>query len=105
MKPWEETWRANAIKDTTDNVDITTGNHERIFHSINDADESDAAWARLQLAAAAPEMARLLLAMHERHSHGRLSEWCPAPGCGVGAGGHEPDCALVAVLRKAGVLP
>ncbi len=66
--------------------------------------------ARAKLAAAAPEMARMLA----------LLEWCgpwsaeDGPTCSRcrasryydgGAGEHRSDCAWVALMRKAGVLP
>lgn len=52
--------------------------------------------ARARLAAAAPEMARLLVEL-ERYE-------CGQGKCGIcRVRGHEPDCRLIAVLRKAGV--
>lgn len=99
-KPWEETWEALGPHVGTADEEIlrSTTEHE------------PTAWARARLAAAAPDMVRVLLEM----------EWKPlgtCPGCGglgeaipdnpmtgpVAATGHRPDCALDAALRKAGV--
>lgn len=70
------------------------------------ADYGDAPGPRARLAAAAPEMARLLLEI-EFHSQegdeGHLPSACPICD-GYEYRGHKPDCRLVAVLRKAGVI-
>jgi hypothetical protein len=57
-----------------------------------------------RLAAAAPEMARLLLELGEQPHPNDNGYRCPACGADEDPD-HFDDCRLVAVLRKAGVLP
>lgn len=59
---------------------------------------------RARLIAAAPEMARLLLTRVDNTDSGKDSVHWYCFACGHG-GGHNDDCKLIAVLRKAGVLP
>lgn len=121
MKPWEETWRAGPDYDAVhvsddDQLDMRYGR--------------DDAMGRCRLAAAAPEMARMLLDLEWAGSewdYGGSDPCCPCcgerapqkvhfPAVRVDAytrteardevlyGKHSDDCKLVAVLRKAGVL-
>lgn len=66
-----------------------------------DFDEDSAA---LRLAAQAPAMARLLLARVDNSDSGRDSQHYYCGWCEWG-GEHKDDCALIAVLRAAGVKP
>jgi hypothetical protein len=104
MKPWEETWMA---AEDYDSVHIEGDNEDRLDMRAGRPDSM----ARCRLAAAAPEMARLLLDEMES----RTCNWCgqkvdrTEP---TGDGGfrsrpevHARSCELVGVLRKAGVLP
>ncbi len=80
--------------------------HERCISAFEpETWDSDSASAeRCQLAACAPEMARMLLEHHAElvKATGR-DTYCL--GCGGFLGtGHDPDCPLVALLRKAGVI-
>ena len=82
VKPWEETWTESEV-----------------WTFDQDDSPFDEVCTRVKLAAAAPEMARLLLDL----------EWMGEPGgyrCPSCADyhRHRPNCRLVAVLRKAGVL-
>jgi hypothetical protein len=104
MKPHEETW--NWIVGTVYEADVSSPVPLATFGSSE----------RAQLAAAAPEMARLLLGLAANWHHDRPPE-VPAP---VGyfrcesceseivrpgsAEKHMDNCELVAVLVKAGVL-
>ncbi len=97
MKPWEETWRLS--EDTAGELDVymdldEEGACRRVLAS-DSANDDDTARARL--AAAAPEMARLLL---------EAQSWLDDSSAYHGtSGGRDFDARLVAVLRKAGVLP
>jgi len=74
-------------------VNADTGASVAVF------DESSA--ARAQLAAAAPDMARLLIEF--AHLDGDLDAcpWCADDGARAQ---HAPTCPLAAALRKAGIL-
>lgn len=98
MKPWEETWEADE-----DMPDVRNGD-ALVLRALGDGSED-----RAKLAAAAPEMARLLL-KHQWDTNNVCPE-CrgarvddddeqPLPG----GYGHAKDCGLVSVLRKANVL-
>lgn len=112
-KPWEEEWCRGFSQ---------TGNPDRDGHLVARVQggktvlrcgiEEDA-----KLAAAAPEMARVLL--QERNDVGdpgnrfcRHCAWCEPDLNGVAAEdeqrlldeGHQPTCPLMVALRKAGVL-
>lgn len=82
MKPWEETWVAEyaSVRDVRDRRVLLAD-----WRGTGDLDNQDEV---ARLAAQAPAMARLLLRQYEDNKS----------RC-------EPDCALVAVLRAAGVLP
>lgn len=122
MKPHEEQWRVHPIHSDQVILEHDDGTHEAIMFADNDKVRSHGperidgygdADARAQLAAAAPEMARVLLS----YAQGKLDWECPAckkdlfPNDGddtdhiVALTRHASDCALMGVLRKAGVLP
>lgn len=92
MKIWEEEW---ALAD--DRVLVVGNAFEPTYHG--DANMV----ARAKLAAAAPEMARLLFDLAENYRE------CPACGthehdvCAELGVGHRPGCRIVAALEKAGV--
>ncbi len=103
MKPWEETWTAQRYV-----IEMADEAHRgrSLGQFIDDDDDPENPSCdrdRAQLAAAAPEMARLLLTRADNTDSGRddVDWYCFA--CHQG-GGHAPDCRLVAVLRKAGVM-
>jgi hypothetical protein len=91
-KPWEETWEWNGedVRDPVARVAVLRG---------PTSDEVG------KLAAAAPEMARLLLSLEWADGHWSVNH--RGGGClSCGSArdeGHREDCRLVAVLRKAGV--
>jgi hypothetical protein len=106
MKPWEERWAHDGSADLrlVESGELTT--------SLASFDEDHArpgggllAHDRCELAAAAPDMARVLLAIEwggHCMSYGHHCPSCGAYPCD-GEKGHKPDCALDAALRKAGV--
>lgn len=104
MKPWEETWTSDG-----ESIRRVGDGHFRL-DAVGVGAESE---ARAKLAAAAPEMARLLLELEAVSDY--YESKCPV--CGAVADihhadargrvwrvEHEPSCRWVAVLRKAGVL-
>lgn len=93
MKPWEETWEFASEAQTGGNAEVHYGDSQQCVAPFMFDEPA-------RLAAAAPEMARLLKDAYENTRDG--NEMCFA--CG-GRSGHQESCALVAVLRKAGVLP
>jgi hypothetical protein len=105
MKPWEEEWRVRNSIGGEDCVYSETS-REYVLETYTAVGtpgyERYAECARL--AAAAPEMARLLL--EKQWGDRGWCLWCdgidPADTTCRGEG-HAADCALVAVLRKAGV--
>jgi hypothetical protein len=98
-KPWEEEWIHDHVYVR---VPAAGDAPERSYLFADATSEIDSASARL--AAAAPEMARLLL--EKQWGDRGWCLWCdgidPADTTCRGEG-HAADCALVAVLRKAGV--
>lgn len=106
MKPWEETWRWNGLHP----LDVFgPDGGDLLFEGAVIRNDSDGP-ERAKLAAAAPEMARLLLELEWADPRNHWSDdGANSNGCCVCGeykkDGHKPDCALVAVLRKAGVLP
>lgn len=88
-------WRAIPV------VECGSG---RLEHHIDRS--TDDARARLRLAAAAPDMARLLVDIGQV-DYGKPCPVCRedvrSPGAGTYDSDHADDCRLVAVLRKAGV--
>lgn len=94
-KPWEETWvRGHGVVRVAANGD---GGPMR-FGNGDPWRLSDESAAVLQLASAAPDLYRALLAVEWRS--GDAGPRCP--GCDrTKAYGHASDCALAAALRKA----
>lgn len=117
IRPWEETW---SVRDDTageHDVHVEWGpdSHGRIL--AEERPDYGDSLGRARLAAAAPEMARLLLEKEwsggdVNYATGSGRMWLPkCLVCGgvkahpqAGSSGHRKDCRLVAVLRKAGVL-
>jgi len=94
MKPWDETWTADWHYDYS--VTILRDNSFRV--ALFNAGGPEGV-ARAKLAAAAPDMARLLLTLE--WSSG---DFCPC--CGQKDGSeHLSHCEWLAVMRKAGVRP
>lgn len=89
MKPWEETWEQHPR--AGGGARLYSDNHEEEWAS-SFGDDSN---ARVRLAAAAPEMARLLLELEWDHAECNI--------CG-GCHRHERNCRLRDVLVRAGVL-
>lgn len=106
MKPWEEAWFVH--EDTAGEPDVYRSPDPDTLARVLASDGTEPEdFARARLAAAAPEMARLLLSRYEKHAENDAgndsTDWyCLA--CGRGGLPHAPDCRLVAVLRKAGVI-
>lgn len=118
-KPWEETWFAESCARLTraDGPDPQWGDRRHVADVAEDSDE------RARLASAAPDMARVLLAIEWAGGRPEGPPECPScradeyedvivgPTTHDAAGRyigyrkreHEPDCALDAALRKAGV--
>jgi hypothetical protein len=112
VKPWEETW------DWGDTYPSLSTEGAPPIDLTNDGRTDSMLRPYLievaRLAACAPEMARMLLAIewngHEEDSieRGRNESTCPMCGAlEMGEQGsfraHRPDCAIDALLRKAGV--
>jgi hypothetical protein len=103
-KPWEEQWRQVGS-------DVVTCEKpewaSRVFHEAevtrvhHARREPSVAHARARLAAAAPDLARALLAV-EWGSSERGHNACPACAA-MGPGDHCDGCQLDAALRKAGI--
>ena len=94
MKPYEETWvRSGAALDTTPGCDAVA-DFANGFGGPRPGDVP-----RAKLAAQAPAMARMLLSLHRQIGDGEVTcvHCCRWEG-------HANDCALVAILRAAGVL-
>lgn len=93
----EETW-------TADDVDVL-GTHEHATDfPVAEFQATAMGPDRAKLAAAAPEMARLLLALEWAGNIGQGGYGCAECSGEARHKKHYPDCALLAVLRKAGVL-
>jgi hypothetical protein len=106
MKPWEEPWKNEEWEADSDDLYVKgTEPDGSDWIKISEwwwAKNRDPWQTRLRLAAAAPEMARLLLELQWSGDEARYR--CPA--CEATAHpDHAPDCRLVAVLRKAGWKP
>lgn len=103
-KPWEETWApGNGV--------LHTGTTRiAVFEPVDRAEVSVEQKARARLAAQAPAMARLLMALEWGGSgfrdEGNVRRyWRACPTCFAHRGTpHTADCVLVAVLRAAGVI-
>jgi hypothetical protein len=108
-KSWEETWEAEKCCDANECCATYLSDDGTEIGRFSGIDDKPFHTARAKLAAAAPEMARLLL---ELQNVSYPAETYNIDGCPVCRGRvddgqhvhHEPDCRLVAVLRKAGVL-
>lgn len=92
-RPIEETWHLEHLLVINQAGKPRFGSGSRVGV---DFDEDQAA---LRLAAQAPAMARLLLS-EDRWHHAE----CVVCGGHRHQEGHAPDCALIAVLRAAGVV-
>lgn len=100
MKPWEETWEAIIWMHDVEQRPIwaveTNHNPPRageVELPICEFSPGDA--ERAKLAAAAPEMARMLLELEWHHAECLV--------CGE-THKHAPDCRLSALLRKGGIV-
>ena len=98
MRPYEETWSAKEVVVARDD-----GKWIARF-SPSPGESPDVEAARAQLAAQAPAMARLLLEMEWAANLGHNTYGCALCQRDPSAG-HDPDCALVAILSAAGMLP
>lgn len=111
-KVWEETWEADNSASSHSGVFIQfrNGVGGRVLAETFNTPrftgyaEPGVMLDRAKLAAAAPEMARLLLEA-QWASFGNYGSCSACPWCASENNPrHEPDCELVAVLKKAGVL-
>lgn len=98
-KVWEETW----VQTQSCCIRLATTVPTIAWFAAEGSRDGDLDCDRARLAAAAPEMARLLLQLEWTQG----GVWDPA-GChvclgGRDSGGHKPDCAYDALMRKAGV--
>ncbi len=106
MKPWEETW---TVDERDDIVTKNPGGEPEFVGRLMEPSDT-------KLAAAAPEMARLILEKEYVEEGYVLHPCCPWCGMSkacdreVWPNGHKNEgdvgggCPLVAVLRKAGVM-
>jgi hypothetical protein len=101
MTPWEESWGYATRTQTGNCAELHLGDGQQICVQIGIDDEAD---AYAQLAACAPEMARLLLDLEWAHQDPSWGPACPACDA-LERAGHGRDCRLERVLRKAGVRP
>jgi hypothetical protein len=97
MKPWDEMWSCST--EDASHIDHPDGSQSSI-DGVTDAD----AFARARLAAAAPDLARALLAVE----WGGLTCYGSAAACPFCSedqayGKHAPECTLAAALKRAGV--
>jgi hypothetical protein len=105
MKPWEETWEAQRYV-----IEMAGDAGRKLGEFIDDND--DPGWPscdrdRAQLAAQAPAMARLLLELQwisQESDEGYLPPQCMVCEAYQESTEHAPDCELMAVLKKAGVV-
>lgn len=96
-KVWEETW----VDDWNSDYGVSLKRDDGVAIGRISAGGPEGV-ARARLAASAPDLVRVLLAVDFEGGDGGRS-WCPS--CyGLSHGeGHAPDCDLLAALRKAGV--
>jgi len=101
-KVWEEEWDSNGFWVGAVHRDEPGGLASLLtIAAFKNREELEADCSeRAKLAAAAPEMARLLLELE--HSGSVAGGTCPA--CGAHPREHMTDCRWLAVMRKAGVL-
>lgn len=132
-KPWVETWftsmKGSGIQLCREVPDDEDAEDLNLIARSFEQPSGDLQLARMDLAAAAPEMARLLLEIEWSEDsclfcsgdHPYLDIRLPSMGPSIiplpskadieeakqrpMLGGHAESCRLVAVLRKAGVLP
>lgn len=104
-KVWEETWVQQRYV-----VEMAGDSGRHLGQFVDDEDDPDDPGCdrdRAQLAAAAPEMARLLLELEWAGGFTYPYDTGTTSCCPVCTAepseGHEKDCKLVAVLVKAGV--
>lgn len=106
MKSWEENWRLEHHDESGQYWYLSTPGSPIRVYGYEDEPEVK---ARARLASAAPEMARVLLAVEWMPHPETELRFCPScdgeypedfPNC-LDAG-HRPGCALDAALRKAG---
>lgn len=107
MKPWEERWFTKMKgagvellreRETGDDIPLIARSFEQA--------SGDMQLARMNLAAAAPEMARALIAIEWDGGDVAGNSICPfccADKYPEEGRNHKPDCALAAALRKAGI--
>lgn len=97
MKPWEETWVAEyaSVRDVRDRRVLLAD-----WRGTGDLDNQDEV---ARLAAQAPAMARVLLDLEWRTITFSDDPWCITCERQKSLG-HKSDCALVTVLRAAGVI-
>ncbi len=111
-KVWEETWR---VQDdgyvATDAAPVAFSWVANFCEFPGHPGFQPIERQRAQLAAAAPEMARLLLSLEEHQTYEETTcatcggySTCTNSKPDVWYIEHEPDCKWVAVLRKAGVI-
>lgn len=119
MKPWEETWTTDGdgviyAEPNTPAARLPSrfaweqatnfgafGNLREPGGGFNATDEDN---ARAELASAAPDMARVLLAIEwEGSDDFVLCPCCKSRAAGLPDRQHAADCALDAALRKAGI--
>lgn len=100
MNVWDETWE----QADTGNVALEQDGPTVLVVARRAGDQH--ARERARLASAAPDMAHVLLgfAGERRDETGRRLP-CPVCGADIGAEAHAARCALIAALRKAGVVP
>jgi hypothetical protein len=102
MKPWEEEWGVGGYGELTyREPDPSLPKGEVFIPWSNVARPTQENLARVDFAAAAPDMARALLAIE--WSGNEAGTACPAHLHCDARTGHAIDCALDAALRKAGV--
>lgn len=108
MKPHEEQgWRANDRHVDSGDRDEVAECHCRQPTSADPASSVEYAKRTALLIAAAPAMARLLLKMQwlsQEAEDGSLPPQCMLCEAYEESTDHAPDCELMAVLRKAGVV-
>lgn len=95
-KPWEETW---MVGPNGDDVGMPL-EHGRVTVAFGPMAEDDA-----RLAAAAPDLARALLAVEWSGVSGyHRVPGCPSCGSPQSSMKHDKHCELDAALRKAGII-
>lgn len=104
MKPHEETWftkfRGTGVELLREGVAVEDEDFPLIARSFEQR-SGDMQLERMDLASAAPDMARVLLAIEWEQDTDAI-HYCPS--CrSERHSGHRADCALDAALRKAGV--